>query len=69
MIGNNNDDYDDYLNDDTITIPLSCEDEDQDQEQEKNLFYRKWLSIKMKIHFSGIYTKYPACLVLLLFYC
>ncbi|EBN9237649.1 hypothetical protein BVE04_004516 [Salmonella enterica subsp. enterica serovar Braenderup] len=35
MIGNNNDDYDDYLNDDTITIPLSCEDEEQEQEQEQ----------------------------------
>ena len=79
MIGNYNDDYDyddnEYLNDDTIEIPLSCEDDEyiddylREQEQEKNLFYRKWLSIKMKIRFFIIYTKCPAFLVLLLFYC
>lgn len=79
MIGNYNNDYDyddnEYLNDDTIKIPLSCEDDEyiddylREQEQEKNLFYRKWLSIKMKIRFFIIYTKCPAFLVLLLFYC
>ncbi|EAA3798778.1 hypothetical protein K2S05_001453 [Salmonella enterica] len=79
MIGNYNNDYDyddnEYLNDDTIEIPLSCEDDEyiddylREQEQEKNLFYRKWLSIKMKIRFFIIYTKCPAFLVLLLFYC
>lgn len=51
MIGNYNNDYDyddnEYLNDDTIEIPLSCEDDEyredhlREQEQEKNLFYRK----------------------------
>ncbi|EIP6020339.1 hypothetical protein VJX75_004707 [Salmonella enterica] len=46
MIGNNNDDYDDYLNDDTITIPLSCEDEDQDQEQEKKSVLQKMVEYK-----------------------
>ncbi|HIF2601360.1 TPA: hypothetical protein ACXZQW_004101 [Salmonella enterica] len=79
MIENYNNDYDyddnEYLNDDTIEIPLSCEDDEyiddylREQEQEKNLFYRKWLSIKMKIRFFIIYTKWPAFLVLLLFYC
>lgn len=79
MIGNYNNDYDyddnEYLNDDTIEIPLSCEDDEyiddylREQEQEKNLFYKKWLSIKMKIRFFIIYTKCPAFLVLLLFYC
>ena len=79
MIGNYNNDYDyddnEYLNDDTIEIPLSCEDDEyiddylREQEQEKNLFYRKWLSIKMKIRFFIIYTKCPSFLVLLLFYC
>lgn len=44
MIGDNSDDY---TNDDTIEIPLSCEDDEyredylREQEQEKNLFYRK----------------------------
>ncbi|MCN3116492.1 hypothetical protein MLX85_24445 [Escherichia coli] len=46
MIGNNNDDYDDYLNDDTITIPLSCEDEDQEQEQEKKSVLQKMIEYK-----------------------
>lgn len=46
MIGNNNDDYDDYLNDDTITIPLSCEDEGQEQEQEKKSVLQKMIEYK-----------------------
>lgn len=49
MIGNYNNDYDyddnEYLNDDTIEIPLSCEDDEyiddylREQEQEKKICF------------------------------
>lgn len=79
MIGNYNNDYDyddnEYLNDDTIEIPLSCEDDEyiddylREQEQEKKSVLQKMVEYKMKIRFFIIYTKCPAFLVLLLFYC
>lgn len=68
MIGNNDYDYYDneYLNDNTVEISLSCEDyeyrEDSLKEKilKKGLFYRIWLSIKTKAHCSEIYMRCPA---------
>lgn len=56
MIGNYNNDYDyddnEYLNDDTIEIPLSCEDDEyregylREQEQEKKSVLHKMIEYK-----------------------
>ncbi|EBH1360342.1 hypothetical protein ACIP0I_002033 [Salmonella enterica] len=56
MIGNYNNDYDyddnEYLNDDTIEIPLSCEDDEyredylREQEQEKKSVLQKMIEYK-----------------------
>lgn len=49
MIGNNNDDYDEYLFDDTVEVSLSCEDyEDylKEQEQEKKSVLQKMIEYK-----------------------
>ncbi|EAQ6140985.1 TPA: hypothetical protein LOA81_001835 [Salmonella enterica] len=56
MIGNYNNDYDyddnEYLNDDTIEIPLSCEDDEyiddylREQEQEKKSVLQKMVEYK-----------------------
>ncbi|AXC66449.1 hypothetical protein DOE63_13395 [Salmonella enterica subsp. diarizonae serovar 59:z10:-] len=79
MIGNYNNDYDyddnEYLNDDTIEIPLSCEDDEyredylREQEQEKKSVLQKMIEYKIENTFLVIYTKCPALLGLLLFYC
>ena len=42
MIGNNNDDYDEYLFDDTVEVSLSCEDDEdylKELEQEKKISF------------------------------
>ncbi|EDG0478371.1 hypothetical protein B5O01_22765 [Salmonella enterica subsp. enterica serovar Newport] len=57
MIGNNNDDYDDYLNDDTITIPLSCEDDEdylKDKEQGKKYVLQKMIEYKNESNLFGL---------------
>lgn len=49
MIGNNNDDYDEYLYDDTVEVSLSCEDDEdylKDQEQEKKSVLQKMIEYK-----------------------
>lgn len=50
MIGNNNDDYDDYAYDeDTKTVPLSCEDDEdylRDKEQEEKSLLQKMIEYK-----------------------
>ena len=49
MIGNNNDDYDEYLFDDTVEVSLSCEDDEdflKDQEQEKKSVLQKMIEYK-----------------------
>ncbi|WP_407216136.1 hypothetical protein [Enterobacter hormaechei] len=79
MIGNYNNDYDyddnEYLNDDTIEIPLSCEDDEyredylREQEQEQKSVLQKMIEYKNENAFLVIYTKCPVFLVLLLFYC
>ncbi|EJU5885835.1 hypothetical protein N4U56_003249 [Salmonella enterica] len=67
MIGNYNNDYDyddnEYLNDDTIEIPLSCEDDEyiedylreqeQEQEQEKKSVLQKMIEYKNENSFFG----------------
>lgn len=50
MIGNNNDDYDDYAGDDeTKTVPLSCEDDEdylRDKEKEEKSLLQKMIEYK-----------------------
>ncbi|EPO1888727.1 hypothetical protein ACT7FV_005002 [Citrobacter freundii] len=49
MIGNNNDDYDEYLYNDTVEVSLSCEDDEdylKDQEQEKKSVLQKMIEYK-----------------------
>lgn len=49
MIGNNNDDYDEYLLDDTVEVSLSCEDDEdylKDKEQEKKSVLQKMIDYK-----------------------
>lgn len=49
MIGNNNDDYDEYLYDDTVEVSLSCEDDEdylKEQEQEKKSVLHKMIEYK-----------------------
>ncbi|HHD0788650.1 TPA: hypothetical protein ACN1XC_004432 [Yersinia enterocolitica] len=49
MIGNNNDDYDEYLYDDTVEVSLSCEDDEdylKEQEQEKKSVLQKMIEYK-----------------------
>lgn len=49
MIGNNNDDYDDYLCDGTVEVSLSCEDDEdylRDQEQEEKSLLQKMIEYK-----------------------
>ncbi|HGW3610653.1 TPA: hypothetical protein ACNH4O_005445 [Klebsiella pneumoniae] len=49
MIGNNNDDYDEYLYDDTVEVSLSCEDDEdylKEQEQEKKSILQKMIEYK-----------------------
>lgn len=49
MIGNNNDDYDDYLNDDTVEVSLSCEDDEdylKEQEQDKKSVLQRMIEYK-----------------------
>lgn len=49
MIGNNNDDYDGYLFDDTVEVSLSCEDDEdyiKEQEQEKKSVLQKMIEYK-----------------------
>ncbi|EDS3787017.1 hypothetical protein GU939_004669 [Salmonella enterica] len=49
MIGNNNDDYDEYLFDDTVEVSLSCEDDEdciKAQEQEKKSVLQKMIEYK-----------------------
>ena len=49
MIGNNNDDYDEYLFDDTVEVSLSCEDDEdylKGQEQEKKSVLQKMIEYK-----------------------
>ncbi len=49
MIGNNNDDYDDYLYDGTVEVSLSCEDDEdylRDQEQEEKSLLQKMIEYK-----------------------
>ncbi|EBE0307612.1 hypothetical protein DCH49_22285 [Salmonella enterica] len=63
MIGNYNNDYDyddnEYLNDDTIEIPLSCEDDEyredylRDQEQEQKSVLQKMIEYKNENAFFG----------------
>ncbi|EAA9537692.1 hypothetical protein CX070_24105 [Salmonella enterica subsp. enterica serovar Newport] len=63
MIGNYNNDYDyddnEYLNDDTIEIPLSCEDDEyradylREQEQEKKSVLQKMIEYKNENSFFG----------------
>ncbi|EIB0139412.1 hypothetical protein K7599_003807 [Salmonella enterica] len=63
MIGNYNNDYDyddnEYLNDDTIEIPLSCDDDEyiedylREQEQEKKSVLQKMIEYKNESSFFG----------------
>lgn len=56
MIGNNNDDYDDYLYDDTVEVSLSCEDDEdylKDQEQEKKSILQKMIEYKNESSLFG----------------
>lgn len=63
MIGNYNNDYDyddnEYLNDDTIEIPLSCEDDEyredylREQEQEQKSVLQKMIEYKNENTFFG----------------
>ncbi|HGP4139911.1 TPA: hypothetical protein ACLLGK_003559 [Enterobacter roggenkampii] len=67
MIGNYNNDYDyddnEYLNDDTIEIPLSCKDDEyregylrereQEQEQEQKSVLQKMIEYKNENTFLG----------------
>ncbi|EGV1469222.1 hypothetical protein JF170_004376 [Salmonella enterica] len=49
MIGNNNDDYDDYLYDDTVEVSLSCEDDEdyiKAQEQDKKSVLQRMIEYK-----------------------
>lgn len=55
MIGNNNDDYDEYLFDDTVEVSLSCEDDEdylkeqeqeQEQEQDKKSVLQRMIEYK-----------------------
>lgn len=49
MIGNNNDDYDDYLNDGTVEVSLSCEDDEdylRDKEKEEKSLLQKMIEYK-----------------------
>ncbi len=49
MIGNNNDDYDEYLFDDTVEVSLSCEDDEdylKELEQEKKSVLQKMIEYK-----------------------
>ena len=49
MIGNNNDDYDEYFYDDTVEVSLSCEDDEdylKEQEQEKKSVLQKMIEYK-----------------------
>lgn len=49
MIGNNNDDYDEHLFDDTVEVSLSCEDDEdylKEQEQEKKSVLQKMIEYK-----------------------
>ncbi|SCC42211.1 hypothetical protein GA0061071_1263 [Kosakonia oryzendophytica] len=50
MIGNNNDDYDDYAYDeDTKTVPLSCEDDEdylRDKDKEEKSLLQKMIEYK-----------------------
>ncbi|EKE2348866.1 hypothetical protein OUH92_004520 [Salmonella enterica] len=49
MIGNNNDDYDEYLFDDTVEVSLSCEDDEdylKEQEQDKKSVLQRMIKYK-----------------------
>ncbi|HAL7474636.1 TPA: hypothetical protein ACMEV7_005291 [Klebsiella pneumoniae] len=49
MIGNNNDDYDEYLYDDTVEVSLSCEDDEdylKEQEQDKKSVLQRMIEYK-----------------------
>ncbi|ECN3150620.1 TPA: hypothetical protein JN175_003831 [Shigella sonnei] len=49
MIGNNNDDYDEYLFDDTVEVSLSCEDDEdylKEQEQDKKSVLQRMIEYK-----------------------
>jgi hypothetical protein len=49
MIGNNNDDYDEHLFDDTVEVSLSCEDDEdylKELEQEKKSVLQKMIEYK-----------------------
>ena len=55
MIGNNNDDYDDYAGDDeTKTVPLSCEDDYEKDFEEKSVL-RKMIEYKSDSLFGVLY--------------
>ncbi|EHX0291270.1 hypothetical protein K3R96_004418 [Salmonella enterica] len=55
MIGNNNDDYDDYAYDeDTKTVPLSCED-DYEKEYEEKTVLQRMIEYKSESLFGVIY--------------
>ncbi|EJY4991504.1 hypothetical protein OGG54_004395 [Salmonella enterica] len=79
MIGNYNNDYDyddnEYLNDDTIEIPLSCEDDEyiedylREQEQEKKSVLQKMIEYKNESSFFGHLYEMSGVLGLPLFYC
>ncbi|EHA8975111.1 hypothetical protein KSH88_004451 [Salmonella enterica subsp. enterica serovar Newport] len=56
MIGNNNDDYDEYLFDDTVEVSLSCEDDEdciKAQEQEKKSVLQKMIEYKNESSLFG----------------
>lgn len=49
MIGNNNDDYDDYLYDGTVEVSLSCEDDEdylRDKDKEEKSLLQKMIEYK-----------------------
>ena len=49
MIGNNNDDYDEYLYDDTVEVSLSCEDDEdylKEQERDKKSVLQRMIEYK-----------------------
>ncbi|EBL6795993.1 TPA: hypothetical protein SH498_004523 [Salmonella enterica] len=56
MIGNNNDDYDEYLFDDTVEVSLSCEDDEdylKDQEQDKKSVLQRMIEYKNESSLLG----------------
>lgn len=56
MIGNNNDDYDEYLYNDTVEVSLSCEDDEdylKDQEQDKKSVLQRMIEYKNESSLFG----------------